>query len=40
MLGAIFGNYRVESQLGVLYRVLIEPVPLALVPNGTALRGK
>jgi len=40
MLGAIFGNYGVESQLGVLYRVLIKPEPLALVLNGTAVRGK
>jgi hypothetical protein len=36
----ILGNYIVESKLGVLYRIVTKPAPLALVLNWTAVRGK
>jgi hypothetical protein len=33
------GNYKVESQLGVLYRVVTKPVPRTFVLNSAAVLG-
>jgi hypothetical protein len=35
-----FGNYKVESPLGVFYRVVIKPAPCAFFLNLVAVEGK